>query len=108
MAMEKRCPVCLRVFLSSRRDKVCCSDKCKKRRLRVKPVADRLKESFTEMMSAIRTIEMYVDDPTQTKRAQNMFKSAIREMAGYLDDQTLWDLGNEIRGVANQSKINHH
>lgn len=103
---KKRCPVCLREFYASRRDKICCSPRCKKRYQRAKPVSERLVEAFTEAQSDVRFISAYNEGDTQA-RAQRMLVTLIREAAGYLPDYQRWALAAEIRESVDLGKLDN-
>lgn len=93
--MIKKCPVCLKAF-EARRDKVCCSEKCSRRRRRTPSKGQQLRQYFDDAHSSVRFISAYTDDPAQKARALNMLRAIVRSAATELPDYLRISLGKEI------------
>lgn len=94
--MIKKCPVCLKQY-EGRRDKVACSDRCKKRVQRAPTTEQMLKNANIEAAAALRYIGTHVGDYQHGARAHNSLKGLIREMCAYLPGYERTALAAELR-----------
>lgn len=105
--MLKTCPVC-RTQFAARRDARACSPRCKKRLQRAPSPEETIKEAILDAQSAMRLLEMYIDDPVHHARAVNGIRSLIRQFAGSVPSFMRHALGAEILESVSVGEILKH
>lgn len=96
----KTCPVCRKQFRAFRRDKVTCSDKCRKRLNRTPSKRDRVKEAHAEAQSNIRLMTVWADDPEVRQQVGKLVKSLIVELVPYVLQTDIDQLTKDLREYA--------
>ena len=107
----KTCPVCRKQFRAQRRDKVTCSDKCRKRLNRIPSKRDRVKEAYAEAQSSIRLMTIWADDYEVRHQVGKLVKSLIIELVPYVLETDIDQLTKDLReyaiGQSRDSGLSH-